>query len=250
MNKYIYFTATNTTWRVMEALGAEAQNSLNITLSRPADEALSFSEEDMVYIGFPVFGGRVPSIVLERLQALQGNGCQVVVVAVYGNRHYDDAIREMEAFAQRHNCRVVASVAAVAQHSIVNTIATGRPDATDLRRLAQIRASIEMRREEGLLKAMPLRPEESYKEYRQMPVVPQTSEDCVLCGMCARECPVQAITVNEACATDAGKCILCMRCVAVCPALARQLPAPALQAVTDHIQSRCVERREAELFWE
>ncbi len=249
MIKYIYFTATNTTQKVMETLGADRDNSLNITLRTPSDEQLCFEKEDVLYLGFPVFGGRVPAIVLERLNHLKGNGCKAVVTAVYGNRHYDDAIKEMQAFAEQHGCNVVAAIAAVAQHSIAPTIATGRPDATDIMRLKEIRKEIEERLKGGTLEAIPHRPEEEYKEYRQLPVFPETTEDCVLCGTCADQCPVQAINISDTCSTIPSRCILCMRCVAVCPAEARRLPHETLQAITARIESRCNGRRETEVFW-
>ncbi len=67
MTKYIFISATGTTETVMNALGATPQNSLNLTLEAPAGEQLQFCKDDLVFLGFPVFGGRVPALVLERL---------------------------------------------------------------------------------------------------------------------------------------------------------------------------------------
>lgn len=45
-------------------------------------------------------------------------------------------------------------------------------------------------------------------------------EKCVYCGLCARKCPAEAITVDRASKTwklDGDKCLACGNCAAVCP---------------------------------
>lgn len=251
MSKYIYFSATNTTEKVMEALGADKGTKINVTMEKPESENLNLAENDIVFFGFPVFGGRVPKIYFNRIEALNGNGAKAVIVAVYGNRHYDDAVKEMQAWAELHECEVVAAITAVAQHSIAPSIATGRPDATDIATLKGFMEDIEGKFQNGELKAMPKRPPgEVYKEYKQASILPDSTTDCSLCGICAEECPTDAITIEDACITDSAKCILCMRCTAVCPSGARALKPEILKSMTEMINSRCNGRRETEIFYE
>ncbi len=250
MTRYIYFSATGTTETVMTTLGATISSSTNITLRMPAGADLCFAQDDLVFLGFPVFGGRVPAIVLSRLTSLQGNGCKAVVVAVYGNRHYDDAIKEMQFFAEQHGCHVVANIAAVAQHSIAPTIAAGRPDATDIANLHKIKVEIEQKLLLGTLTPLPCREEENYQEYRPAPIVLETAGTCTLCGTCVGECPVGAIRIEEFCSSNPELCILCMRCVAICPSVSRHLPVEMLKAMTTRIESRSNGRRETEVFWQ
>jgi len=44
------------------------------------------------------------------------------------------------------------------------------------------------------------------------------SDDCVKCGACVSECPVEAISEGDAkYVIDADKCVDCGACVSVCP---------------------------------
>ncbi len=243
MKKYIYFSATGTTERVMEALGGDTMSKVNVTAGAPSADDLKFGADDLIFLGFPVFGGRVPAFYLERIAVLTGGGCKAVVVAVYGNRHYDDAVREMQNFATAHGCEVVAAITAVAQHSIAPTIATDRPDSEDLARLHEFAVEIDRRLLAGELTALPVAPEQPYKEYRQLPILPQSGADCSLCGVCADEGPTGAIAIGNELTTDPARCILCMRCVALIPSDARALPSEVLAQVTAMIQSKCNGRR-------
>ncbi|MBQ5880200.1 MAG: 4Fe-4S binding protein, partial [Bacteroidaceae bacterium] len=48
---------------------------------------------------------------------------------------------------------------------------------------------------------------------------------CTACGLCAKVCPVAAISTE--CSTEtAGSCIKCSACVKACPQRARTLPTP------------------------
>ena len=44
----------------------------------------------------PVYAGRVPAFAVERLKGIKTSGVKCVIVAVYGNRAYEDALVEMQ----------------------------------------------------------------------------------------------------------------------------------------------------------
>ena len=44
----------------------------------------------------PVYAGRVPALAVERLKGIKTSGVKCVIVAVYGNRAYEDALVEMQ----------------------------------------------------------------------------------------------------------------------------------------------------------
>ena len=60
-----------------------------------------------------------------------GNGAKFALVCIYGNRAYEDTLVEMENAAKECGFRVVAAIAAVAEHSILPQYASNRPDASD-----------------------------------------------------------------------------------------------------------------------
>lgn len=248
MTRFIYFSATGTTKRTIEALGATKENSTDITLTTPSADELKFAPSDLIYLAFPVYGGRVPAIVLDRLKALNGNGCKAIIVSVYGNRHYDDAPHEMQAFAESHGCEIVASITAVAEHSIVPSIASGRPDSNDISTLQSIQKEIEERWKKGELKPFCKRPQETYKPYGGLPLHPSGSRKCTQCGNCAKNCPTGAIDPSHPRKTDKDRCITCMRCVNVCPQQARKLPLLLSFIAGQKLKKSCKERREIELI--
>lgn len=43
------------------------------------------------------------------------------------------------------------------------------------------------------------------------------TDGCIACGSCVDQCPVSAITVEEAAVIDADTCIDCGACESVCP---------------------------------
>jgi ferredoxin len=43
------------------------------------------------------------------------------------------------------------------------------------------------------------------------------SDECIACGACAGECPVEAISEGDIYTIDADKCTDCGACTEVCP---------------------------------
>ena len=93
----IYFSATYTTKCVVEAVAKNLSNEVrayDITNDAATDRVVIPADELLV-VGVPVYAGRVPAMAVERLRRFRGKNTPAVVVAVYGNRHYDDAVLEL-----------------------------------------------------------------------------------------------------------------------------------------------------------
>lgn len=101
----------------------------------------SIATDDLAVISMPVYAGRVPALAVERLKKIKSSGAKCIIIAVYGNRAYEDALVEMQDIATEIGFQVVAAVAAIAEHSICREYATGRPDDADARELAHLVSS-------------------------------------------------------------------------------------------------------------
>lgn len=137
--KKIVFSPTGGTEKIAEILAENiSQDIININL---CDSNLDFNnivieKSDMVIIAMPSFGGRCPIPAIERLKQIKGNCADCIVVAVYGNRAYDDTLVELEDTARYLEFNVIAGISAVAKHSIMHQYATNRPDFSDKEQLA------------------------------------------------------------------------------------------------------------------
>ena len=242
----IVFSPTGGTEKVAHLIRSHwGENTVKIDLS---DAKTDFSQyvingEDQVLIAMPSFGGRAPAVAIERLKQIAGNGAKCTLVCVYGNRAYEDTLVEMEDAAKECGFRVVAAVAAVAEHSIMPQYATGRPDETDKAQLADFAAKISGKDSE--IASLPgNRP---YKKSGGAGLVPKPTKDCVKCGLCAEKCPVQAID-RASFAADPKLCIGCMRCVKQCPKNARTVNGLMVSAAAMAIKKACSVRKENELY--
>ena len=242
----IVFSPTGGTEKVAHIIGKQwSENPAIIDLS---DAKADFSkykitEQDMVLIAVPSFGGRAPAVAIERLKQIDGNGAKCTLVCVYGNRAFEDTLVEMEDAAKGCGFQVVAGVAAVAEHSIMPQYAAGRPDVSDQKQLKDFANQITDKT--GTVSAIPgNRP---YKKAGSAGLVPKPDKSCVKCGACAKACPVQAIDSANFTANSKA-CISCMRCVKGCPQKARRVNGMMVSVAALAIKKACSVRKENELF--
>lgn len=212
-----------------------------------------FGAEDFVVIAVPVFGGRVPSPVAERLSHVSAQNTPAAIVAVYGNRAYEDALLELRGMAEDRSFKVMAAGAFIARHSIVPEFGEGRPDAADYLKMDEfarrIRERLDFVASADSLPTAIVPGNREFRKYDGVPMHPTASRiKCGKCGKCAAECPVGAIPASDPTKTDKSKCITCMRCVTVCPHYARSLNPVMLAAAKAGLKKACSERKEPEIF--
>lgn len=248
----IIFSPTGGTEKVanqlVQSFGGET-DTIDLTDFAAGFHQISFSEEDLCIVAVPSFGGRVPGAAAARLGALKANGAKAILIAVYGNRAYEDTLLELKTILTDSGFRCIAAVAAVAEHSIMHQFAQGRPDKSDLEQLAQFGKEIRRRMEENLVtEDLVLPGNRPYREYNGVPIKPSAKKSCTNCGLCAKKCPVQAIPLDDPSKTDHGACISCMRCVSICPTHSREVSKILTTIAANKMKKICSERKENELF--
>ena len=220
-------------------------------------------EEGMVPCVFviPVYGGHMPALARECFAHAHGTGrTPAVLVAVYGNRAFEHALTDLEAFVGERGFTPIAAAAFVCEHSYSTAetpIAAGRPDVEDLKAAEDFGRQVREKLLAGHLSpihAADLQdepsPEASLKKFvafvqsfrAQQAIAPQKfvpaldKDLCTGCGTCIGTCPAGAI--QEDLSIDATRCINCCACVKACPAHARSFRTPFARPLSECFSQR------------
>lgn len=249
---HIVFSPTGGTKKVSDIFTASfSSESILIDLTERSRDfsSCSFAETDTCIVSVPSYGGRVPDIAVTRLRQMNGNGASAILIAVYGNRAYDDTFAELQDVLADSGFSCIAAVAAVAEHSIMRQYAAGRPNAQDAETLTRFAENIRAKMEAGSLSShLNLPGNRPYREYGGVPLKPAAGKSCNRCGLCADKCPTGAIDTATPSQTDPKLCISCMRCMAICPQHARSLNKALHAAASLKLKKACSSRKENELF--
>ena len=224
-------------------------SEIDLTNAETDHTALDLKKEDIAVIAVPSYGGRVPSLAAQRISKISGNQASCVIVCVYGNRAYEDTLIELNDLAEKSGFKVIAAVAAIAEHSIMHQYAAGRPDTRDKQELQKFAGKIlEKVSGSGDDSTIQIPGKYPYKKAGGAGLVPKADNSCTNCGLCAEKCPAQAISKDNLKASDSKKCISCMRCVVKCPQSARKVNGVMVSAAALAMKKACSTRKENELF--
>ena len=247
----ITFSPTGGTKKVANFLANEL--SLDITaidLSNVNENFYKYSltNEDIAIIAVPSYSGRVPSVTIERILKIQGNGAKAIIVCVYGNRAYEDTLVELQDVVQQAGFLVISAIAAIAEHSIAHRYATNRPDMNDYRILKEFAGKISDKLKKNDFSTPTIPGNRPYRKAGNAGIVPKATKACTKCNLCASKCPVGAIDKNNPTKVNKKVCISCMRCVTVCPHHARKVNGLLLAIVNMMLKKACTVRKECELY--
>ncbi|MDD3252557.1 MAG: EFR1 family ferrodoxin [Lachnospiraceae bacterium] len=251
----IYFSPTKSTKNVVMQIAGQFggnQAELDLTDANRNRPDYHFLENEVIVVGAPVYGGRLPVTAAERLRKLHGHQTPAVLVVVYGNRAYEDALLELKEILTEQGFVPAAAIAAVAEHNIIRSIAAGRPDAKDQEMLTQFgqqaAKQLEALARVGELHDLSVPGHHPYREFHGLPIRIHVSANCSNCGTCIRKCPTQAISRTDPKITDQERCIGCMRCIQECPVEGRSVSRLVRLVVRQKLKKVCAGRKEPEFF--
>lgn len=273
----VFFSPTHTSAKIARAvgdgIGMGRRMETDLTLDESADPIEITNA--LTVIAAPVYGGRVAPVALKCLKRLKGNNAPAILIAVYGNRDYEDALIELRDTAVELGFTPLSAGAFIGEHSYSTTnmpIAAGRPDASDLQIAFQFgQDSLKKLKEKTtitspelqaicklkslddklsiLLSSFFIKGTSPYKIIQAgKPACPVCTEACFVCGECVEVCPTHAISISKdgsQIETDINRCIKCCACVKECPNEARVFHTPFAAILHEKFNTR----REPELFF-
>lgn len=267
----VYFSGTGTTEKtvahiakgIAEKLGA-AYDTFSYTLPQNRQEELTFSADDLVVFGSPVYAGRVPNVLLPYLTGkVKGNGALAVPVVLFGNRNFDDGLIELRNVLEADGFHTVAAAGFVGEHSFSRTLGAGRPDARDMALMDQFAAHVaekvaamtELPQQPVTVRGEdPIRPYYTPRDRQGTPinilkVKPKTDPaKCDNCGWCAAHCPMGSISAEDF-SQVTGICIKCCACVKGCHTGAKYYDDAGYLYHQHELEEGYARRADVELFW-
>lgn len=112
----IYFSAKGTTQKCADYISGivapeiVSQNLLNITVPNH----LGLEANDVLLLSMPVYGGYIPHHCIDMVKQIKGKNTPAIIIAVFGNRHFDNALIQMQDLVGANGFKVIAAGAFLA----------------------------------------------------------------------------------------------------------------------------------------
>jgi len=224
-----YFSATGVTETISNHIAAileEEGNAVkltNIITPESRQSQFDFSEFDACMFGFPVFGGRPPTVAEKWMKKLKGMNLKCSMFFTYGTRDLEWAHQVTYYLLTRANFQVVLSAEFIGKHSFNIakgcSLAENRPNQLDFDIATEFALQSITRFQKDSKFNIDLS-DFTYKRKRIRKTkgpfaifYPSRSKnDCSMCYLCEKECPVKAFDATSG-ETKRKKCIMCMHCV-------------------------------------
>ncbi len=260
-NHLIYFSPTGTTKTLLKALakgmGISRPRVTDITSPVVRKAPAPAFKNELVLVGAPVYAGRIPEQVADYLKQLKAEQTPVVLVVLYGNRGYEDALLELKTLTQEVGFTPLAAAAFIGEHSFSSAdcpIAPGRPHAGDLKTAEEmggrVRAVLNIAETVDQIREVAVPGNHPFRE--GLGTLPITgivvSDECSECGVCLSVCPMEAIDAANGFAAVAGACTMCCACIKSCPQGARSMAQGPFMEKAQLMSKNCAVPKTPEIF--
>ena len=256
--KTIFFSPTGTSKKIVQTIAEGANHSFpfkHIDLTLPKHPTnVKASENELTIIAVPVYSGRVARLAKSRLKEISGNNSPAILVVLYGNREFEDALLELKNIAEELSFNVVAAAAFIGEHSFSTVeapTAHGRPDKSDLKIAFNLGKSVIKKLDNDEVSSDIQVPGNfPYKDgMKNLPFTPIVDTDiCTECGECIEVCPTGSISLNEGIQFNVDTCILCCACLKTCPVECISLKTTPMEEKSKALSVKCQTRKEPEIF--
>lgn len=238
----IFFSPTRSTEKIVNVVTQywenENQRIVNLnSIKHRYNFSLTLQENELVFLGIPVYEGKIPNLLYPVLYKIRGKGHPIVLIVTYGNINPGIAIKQLYAMMKRQGFNIIAAGIFVGEHSFSygeTKIASGRPDKKDIEQASLFGLQIKQKLA-STNQVIPIS-ESSIRGYLPVfdkllptcreilfPSAPIIQKDiCKRCGKCLDVCPVDAINPEDY-GSKYKLCIKCFACVKFCPNNARKI---------------------------
>jgi len=228
-----YFSATGITETISNHIVAILEregNSVkrtNIITPDSRQSQFDFLEFDACIFGFPVFGGRPPTVAEDWMRTLDGRNLKCSMFFTYGARELEWAHQVTYYLLTEANFQVVLSAEFIGKHSFNVakgwSLAEGRPNQLDfdiatefaLQSIIRFQKDTKFNIDLSEFSYKPVKTRETKGPFAKF-YPSRGKDDCSMCYLCEKECPVKAFDAISG-ETNRKLCIACMHCVTICP---------------------------------
>ncbi|MEL7610024.1 MAG: 4Fe-4S binding protein [Bacillota bacterium] len=214
-----YFSPTGGTKRAAQLLADRFDlPAAYLDLTRPEnrEQRYDLTPDTLLIAACPVYLGQLP-MVARLFENLMGDRTPCAVMAAYGNREYENLPAQLGAKLERQGFVCLGGIACIIPHCYLEEMGKGRPDEEDMPAFSAFAQAI-MQKLDNPPYSAALLPGEAEPKRRQLRSFSKTWDEasCTYCGICAAECPTEAID-PQSMRVDPERCIVCVKCCSICP---------------------------------